>query len=531
MLIGGKTIAWTFLRKLWQRRWYAAAVAWIFCIAGWIYVVHLPDMFEAKARIYVDIDSLLRPLMRGIALDSNISTQVDLMQRTLLSRPNLQKVIQLSDIDLSARTPLDEEEVINNLRRRTTIVGDGRNLFTISSTAADRATATKVVQALLTVFVESNLGNSRKDFLSARAFIDEQLRDYAKQLDAAEKRVADFKAKYAGFLPGDSNFTNRLETAREELGKTQAELDENRYKRDALRHQLTSVPKTVESMSSGPDEFGAGPPLGRGGDASLGPGSDLRVSELEQKLNTLLENYTDQHPDVIKTRRLLEEAKQRASEDQDKLSQSPLPTNPGARRTTAPNPVYDQLQLQLVALETTIASLESRLKRNQAEVEKWQGLAKSVPETAAELAKLTRDYDVIKRAYDELLSRRESAKIGSDLETQTQTVQFRVVDPPEAPPIPIAPKRPLLLAAVLVAGFLAGGALAFLLAQIDDSVITVRQLKDIVPLPVLGAISIVVTPTAKRKQAWQAMSFIAVCLMLLVVFAGILSFEALGIRA
>ena len=114
--------------------------------------------------------------------------------------------------------------------------------------------------------------------------------------------------------------------------------------------------------------------------------------------------------------------------------------------------------------------------RQQGAVEKWQGLAKEVPEIAAQLQKLTRDYDVTKKAYDELLNRRESAKIGSDLQTQTQTVQFRVVDPPAAPLKPVAPKRPLLLAVVLIGGLIAGGAFAFLLTQIDDSILTVRQL-------------------------------------------------------
>jgi polysaccharide chain length determinant protein (PEP-CTERM system associated) len=535
-----KTIALTYARKLWRRRWFAAGAAWVFCLIGWGYVIYLPNIYEAKARIYVDTDSMLRPLMRGIAVDTNILTQVDLMQRTLLSRPNLQKVSHMADLDLVAHTPAQGEEVINDLRRRTLVSGEGRNLFTLSYTGESRDTATKVVQSLLTVFVESNLGNSRKDLLSARNFIDEQLRDYARQLDAAEKRVADFKAKNLGFLPGESNYNTRLDMAKEELTKTQDELDDDRHKRDELTRQLATVPKMVDSISSGPDEFGAGPPLAGPADATGIPSTDssLRVAELEQKIRTLLENYTDQHPDVIRARRLLDQAKQQAKEEQEKLEKSAAGKSdtpalgPRERRTTAPNPVYDQLQLQLVQLETTIASLESRVKRNQSEVERWQGLAKSVPEVAAEMAKLTRDYDVTKRAYDELLNRRESAKIGSDLETQTQTVQFRIVDPPEAPSVPVAPKRPLLLAVVLIGGLVAGGAFAFLLAQVDDSVLTVRQLKDVVPLPVLGAISMVTTPLQKRRRFFEAMSFVAACVVLVMVFAGIISIEALrGLRA
>jgi polysaccharide chain length determinant protein (PEP-CTERM system associated) len=392
------------------------------------------------------------------------------------------------------------------------------------------------VQSLLTVFVESNLGNSRKDMISARSFIDDQLRDYSQQLDGAEKRVAEFKARNVGYLPGENNYATRLDGAKDELSRTQAELDENRQQRNELTRQLASVPRLIESINSGPDAFGAGPPIGGPGDAGAaapaGASAGIRVAELEQKLKALRENYTDEHPDVIRANRLLEQARQQAKDEEESAAARATPIAPVTPtrgvRTTAPNPVYDHLQIQLVSLETSIASLESRAKRNQGEVEKWQGLAKSVPEVAAEMAKLTRDYDVIKKAYDELLNRRESAKIGSDLETQTQTVQFRIVDPPDAPTVPAAPKRPLLLIVVLVGGILAGGAFVFLLAQADESISTVRELKEFVSLPVLGGISRVDAGSQRRQRLVGALGFVAVSVGLVLACVMIISIESLA---
>jgi polysaccharide chain length determinant protein (PEP-CTERM system associated) len=525
-VIGVKTIALGHARSLWRRRWHAAGVAWVFCLAGWAYVLTLPNSYEATTRIYIDTESMLRPLMRGIAVDSNILTQVDLIQRTLLSRPNLQRVSHMADLDLAAHSPSEIEEVINDLRRRTVVTGEGRNLFTISYTGPSRETATRVVQSLLTVFVESNLGNSRQDIDSAKSFIDDQLRSYTQALDEQDKKLADFKSKNIGYLPGDSNYGSRLDQAREDLAKTQAELDDNRNQREVLAKQLATVPRLVESVNA-PGEFGAGPPIGgaiAGGGLGVGDDAASRVADLERKLRTLLENDTEQHPDVIRTKRLLEQARQDAAN-------SVQPDAPAAPiqgiRTTAPNPVYDQLQIQLVTLDTNIASLESKLKRQQGAVEKWQGLAKEVPEVAAQLQKLTRDYDVTKKAYDELLNRRESAKIGSDLQTQTQTVQFRVVDPPAAPLKPVAPKRPLLLAVVLIAGLIMGGAFAFLLTQIDDSILTVRQLKELVSLPVLGGISLVTTAAQKRQRFVGALGFVAASLGLVVICVGIIAIQGL----
>lgn len=533
-MVSVKAIVTTYARPLWRHRWYAAGVTWVLCLLGWGYVLYLPNIYEAKARIYVDTDSMLRPLMRGIAVDSNILSQVDLMQRTLLSRPNLQKVSHMADLDLAARTPTDAEEIINDLRRRTVVTGEGRNLFSIAYTGPSRDKAAKVVQSLLNVFVESNLGNSRQDMAAAQKFIDEQLREYAQQLDSAEKRIADFKAKNVGFLPGENNYSTRLDLAKDELARTQADLDDTARQRDELTRQLAQVPKLVDAVSTGPNDFGAGPPLAGPGDVGSGSGPDpnARVAELEQKLKTLLENDTEEHPDVIRVKRQLEQARQEAKDNAASAPADTPATNTRASRRTAPNPVYEQLQLQLVSLQTAMAGLQSRLKRNQADVEHWQGLAKSVPEVAAEMAKLTRDYEVTKKAYDELLNRRESAKIGSDLETQTQTVQFRIIDPPEAATLPVAPKRPLLLTGVLLAGIIAGGAFAFFFGRLDDSVSNVRQLKELAPWPVLGGLTMVTTNSQKRRRMLATVGFVAAYLILIVVGIGIISIELMtGLRA
>src|SRR5579863_5580674 len=209
-MVSAKLLVISHARGLRRRRWYAVIVAWLVCLAGWTFVMRLPNEYEAKARVYVDTDSVLRPLLNGIAIDSNILSQVDLMQRTLLSAPNLQKVSHAADLDLAARTPADTQGLVESLRRAITVSGEGRNLFSLSYVGDSRQTALKVVQSLLQVFVESNLGSSRQDMASSRAFLDAQLRDYGRQLDEAEQRLADFKTKNIGYLPGDENYGSKL---------------------------------------------------------------------------------------------------------------------------------------------------------------------------------------------------------------------------------------------------------------------------------------------------------------------------------
>ena len=539
-MINVKTLVVAYARSLWRRRWYGVAVAWLVCLAGWAFVMQLPNVYQGRTRIYVDTDTILLPLLRGIAAGSDVVSQVDLMQRTLLSTPNLQKVSHAADLDLKATTPAQSEQIVADLRRSISVSSEGRNLFSLSYTGASREVAFKVVQSLLQIFTESQMGNSRTDMQSARTFIDDQIRDYERQLEQAEQRVAEFKTKNAGFLPGESNYFARLDAAKQQLDKTQAELNEARQRRDAMAKQLAAIPQTVDTYNVGPPLGGAYP--GASGRAS--GGSDLvaaaeaanaRVMELQKRLDALQDNYTDQHPDVINVKRLLDQAKKDAAEARQALRQqaarssrgSPA-ADPNAARSTAPNPVYEQLELQLVAAEGSIASLEERLTHDKAEVEKWTKLAAYVPEVAAQMTKLNRDYEIIKRQYDQLVSRRESAKLGSEMEEKTPTMQFRIIDPPEAPTKPVAPNRPLLLSLVLLAGIGAGGAFAFLLSQTDDSILDVRQLKDMLAVPILGAISLVADTSRGRRSAMGTVGFVTLCLALVGAYVGIISIATFG---
>ncbi|HEX2117501.1 MAG TPA: XrtA system polysaccharide chain length determinant [Alphaproteobacteria bacterium] len=519
-----KSLVRDYALAMWRRRWYAAGVAWLVCVGGWAFVAMMPNTYTAKTRIYVDADSMLRPLLRGIAIDTNVLNEVDIMQRTLLSRPNLQKVARLADLDLGAKTLVEQETVTTDLQRKLKISSQARSLFELTYEGTQPQQAKKVIQSLLDIFVEGNLGNSRRDMVTAQSFINEQIREYEKQLEQAERRLADFKAQNLGFLPGDNNYSAKLEVARNDVARTQGELAEARKSRDELRKQLAEVPKMIETVnvgSLGPD---LGPPIG-GGPGAID--SVLRVPELEQKLKTLRLRYTDRHPDVIETKRLLELAKQEEADRAAKEAEGgPAAPQPGSVKTTASNPVYEQLKLQLVQQETQIATLESRLERHQADVRRWEQLARSVPGVAAEMARLDRDYNVIKRNYDELLSRREAARIGQDLETQTKSVQFRLVDPPDVSAKPTGPNRPLLVSVVFVVGLGAGCVFAFFLSQLDNTMRHVEQVRAVFKLPILGGVSMIQSAWAARRNRIEVASFGLACLTLLGAYLGLLSIEA-----
>src|SRR6185503_6449294 len=182
------------LQGMWQRRWIGLAAAWIVGVAAVVSVMRMPDVYEASARIYVDTQSVLKPLMQGLAVQPNVDQQVMILSRTLISRPNVEKLVRMADLDLAAKSKSEQDSMIDGLMKTLRIESMGRdNLYTLSYRSTTPEHAKRVVQSLTSIFVESNLGDKRKDSDSAKRFIDDQIKVYEKKLEEAEARLKDFK--------------------------------------------------------------------------------------------------------------------------------------------------------------------------------------------------------------------------------------------------------------------------------------------------------------------------------------------------
>ena len=528
----------SYLISIWRRRWYVVAISWFLCGAGWTFVASMPDKYESSSRIYVDTDSMLGPLMRGLAVQTDVFQQISVMHRTLLSEPNLEKVLLMTDLDLSVQTDAAREGLIGSLRNRIKLSQQGQNLFNVSFTDTDPVMAKRVVQAVLQIFVEGNLGASRKDMETARRFLDDQIRDYEQQLVQAETRLAEFKRKNLGFLPGGGNYYSRMQEMRARIDKTESQISQAISLRDELSQQLTSVPEYQETQSNDNNlasEFG-GP--------GVGPASDdtqVRIMEIEVAINELLTRFTAKHPDVVAAQRRLDALRKQLEEERSAFDAAPdqelgnQQADAAARasesqRNFIPNPVHEQIKLQIVQQQASIAALNRRLSTEREDVSKWLKMAGLVPKVEAELTRLDRDYAIVKRNYEQLRSRKESAKLAQDLETKAQKVQFRVIDPPKVPITPSGPNRRLFLTIVLLAGIAGGVGFAFLLVQINSTFSNVQQMRAKFTLPILGSISAIMSIRERRRQVREISGFAFVAVSLLIAFGSLQAIENLGAK-
>jgi polysaccharide chain length determinant protein (PEP-CTERM system associated) len=499
-----------YLNALWKRRWIVLIGAWAVAIPGWLVVASMPSVYESSSRIYVDTTSVLQPLLRGIAVPSNLDAQVQLMKQTLLSRPNLMEVARKTDYDLAARGPAEMESLLNSIQSRTLVASNREDIFWISFQDSNPQRARDVVQALLTIFVESNLGQSRQDLDTAEEFIDRQIADYETRLREAEDRLAKFKQDHIDVVLGEGSYLSRATSATQVMEQFEEDLGVAVAQRNMLQTELAGIPETV------PNGLTNGPP----------DDTQYRIVELEVLLRQLLSQYTEKHPDVITTQRQLDSllAKQREAEaalaEASATGATPAAAEDGFG---SPNPVYSQVKLQLIQLDTQIENLRRRAATARAEAESLADKAEEVPRVEAEFQRLNRDYDIIKARHDELLSRRESARMSRSRDAVGQEVQYRLIEPAVVPTKPVGPNRPLFLTAVLVLSGGAGLGLALLLVILDTSFSTVVELRTFTGIPVLGSVSDTRKRTGRRFMETVALGSGALALGL--VFGVLLVIE------
>ncbi len=500
--------ALTYAQKIWRYKWLSVSVAWAICVVGWPIMALIPPKYEATARVYVNADQLLTPLLRGVALDVNPLRQLEFLQRTLLSRPNLEQVVHLSDLDMLSQTKLgdkERDELLRRLALEVVITPQTANLMRITYRNPDPVVAKNVVQALLTVFAENSTGGNRKEMENAKRFLDQQIQNYETQLRAAEQRRAEFHQKYLDLLPGLDGAISRLDAGRNAVTKLQLEIEDLRARRDSLQHELESVPKVLSVDAAGPQVVvSSGKPLG----------ARARLEEARTKLEDLQMRFTELHPDVVALHRQITMLEAEVAREKNRPASS-SDSEGGGRKSEIANPLYDQIKVRLVEAETALASGNRRLDQAQHEQTALEEKAQATPGVQAQAQDLDRDYATKKRSYEELLQRREQARIGDAADTSADKIQFRVVDPPMAPVVPAAPNQPMLLSGVLVVAIAAALGLPFALLQFDRSYDTVSGLRAL-GLPVLGSVSQAFSRDRKRRERLEAA---AVCTGLTVLVA------------
>src|SRR5688572_5896708 len=502
------------IRGSWRFRWLGLAAAWAACLIGWMYVFAMPNVYEAKARVYVDSKTVLGPLLRGLALDPNVESELSVVRQALLSRPTLETVARKTDLDLRAKTPEAREGLLASLQKRIVVVTEVRQrnsttdgLYAISFQDHSREKSLAVVETLLNTFVEETLGSKRTGQESAQRFLSDEIGELERRLTESEDRLAEFKKKNVGVMPGEGgDYFQRLQAEMSGLSNTRQSVALAESRRAELQRQL-----------SGEDPFLFG--IDPGASQSSGESGDLtfRIQEMESRLEEMLLRFTEKHPEVIAVKSTIDELKKKQQEEIAKAQAGQRTTSLSSSLKS--NPVYQGIESELKRVEVQLAELRADLSQRTSRVGELQRLVDTVPEVEAELARLNRDYEITRARYLELVERRETAKLSESAEKQG-VVKFQIIDPPAVGLEPVAPNRMLLLMGVLIVGLGVAAGLMYVLNELRPVYQNTRVLSEATGLPVLGAVSRTWMPDQKARErkgvfvfAGAAGLLVAICLI------------------
>lgn len=508
------------VRGAWRYRWPAMIVVWAICLLGWTAVYSLPNVYQSNAQVYVDAQSRLAEVMGQVGVSPGVGARVFVVRQAMLGQPQLERVARETGLDRRA-TNAEEEEALYLALREKIQVSTGRtsessNLYTITFEDRDRDMALAVVRTLLDTFVEDVLKLKEAGTEQVDSYLADQLTYYKDRLEDAEQKLADFKKRNVGLLPGESGGVfERLQLEMAQLEQVDVDLKIERDRRDELRRQLQSdtpfLPENSEATT------GVNVPGSRTSD---------RVSELEKQRADLLLTFTERHPDVTALNEQLEQLYAQRDAERAALMRSGGGMEGAANAT---NPVYQTAQIALNVSSVQIVGLQSKLLEHRTSVEQLREQIDTIPEVEAELSTLTRDYDQYRALYSEILLRRERERMGK-VDEDSDVVSFNVTSPPAVGREPVGPKRTLMIFGVLILGLGAGGGLAFVLNQAHPVFHDTEGLRRFMGRPVLGQVSMTLLGERRRARHADMASFVAAATGLIAFFAGVLVLQEPGVR-
>jgi polysaccharide chain length determinant protein (PEP-CTERM system associated) len=476
-----------------RRRWlillpFALGLATVPLVARWI-----PEVYRSESLMMVVPQRVPDSYVKS-TVTATVEDRLPAISDQIMSRVRLESIIKDFDLYPAMRARVPLEDVVQRMRKDigTPRIQRGAQSFTIGYSSEDPAIAQKVTARLASLFIDENSRDRENLAESTSVFLESELEDAKRRLLAQEKALEEYRRQHTGELP------SQLESNQRAIGTAQLQLqsitDAARNARDRrfiLERQLvTEQSPAVESATVIP-----GSPAGPDAQLPATPAEQLDLAS--RQLDVLRLRYTSDHPEVRRMERTVAQLKERVAEEAKR-------TVPSERGPTPSEQVrlkrVRDLQSDLAMIDKQLASSDAEEKRLNALIASYQQKIDAVPKRETELVELTRDYEILKKSYDTLATKREDSKVAANLERRQIGEQFRTVDPASLPTRPSNQMQRLALSFSGAAfGLLFGlGWTAFLVYR-DSSFTREGDVTTLLELPVLALVPAII-PEPERQR-------------------------------
>jgi polysaccharide chain length determinant protein (PEP-CTERM system associated) len=446
---------------------------------------------------------------------AKISDIVSTLSQIVISRTNLEKTITTLNLYPEEREKLPMEDVIEIMREKIEIKPMKRgDIFTISFSGTSPGNVVKVTNGLAAKFIEENLKYRQERASETSSYTTDELQMAKQVMDKQENAMRDFKLKYYYEMPEqkDSNVV-RLIALQEQYQNSQGNIQELERTLILIQEQMSGRKKIIESTKSADLGLGAD-----GKDADVTGTNAQRLAQMELFLERLLLKYTEKHPEVKRTRKLIAKLEKEVALETDAgLPSTEKGTGKPQKKSFDANIL--QLEAQRKNVELNIVSIRKEQEKLKKHIEQYEKWVSSAPTREAEWSSLTREYGQLKRHYDYLVSQDLQAKSMLNLERRQKGSQFKIEDPARYPGKPAKPDFFKTLGAAVAMGLGLGFDLTLLVGFFDTTFRDGDGVASYLGLPLISTIPYIETDKEVKKRKWYAVfsTGILTCFLLVIL--------------
>jgi polysaccharide chain length determinant protein (PEP-CTERM system associated) len=465
------------------RRLPLVVVGCVLALAALLAGIFWPKTYVSSTTVLMQEDNIIQPLMEGRAVATTVVDRGRIAREVIYSRKILAAVLEEAGMLADAPTPSVLERRLENLRSATEVRSAGENLIQITYRDSDPQRTFGVTRRLAELFIEESLQAKENESREAFEFIAARVEEYHAKLTAAEERLKAFRGENLDARPGTATDVNtRVGELRQRIEQAQTELSELQMREQTVAQQLSGE-AAISTSETRQSQY------------------RQRAAELQSELDTLLLSFTDEYPDVIRLRHQIADLQAEVlAAGARRASGETAASEDGEGARVSLNPFYQQLRSELSGVRTSAAALRARVGETNALLEAELERGRRVADSEAMLAELTRDYEVNRDLYQDLLRRRENARVSMSLDAEGRGLSMRIQEPAVLPQNPAG----LRFAHFLLAGFALGLAvpagLLLAVTKLDARIRSPGELAAAAGVPVLVSVPRHLDATAVQRE-------------------------------
>jgi len=487
------------VRRIFRHYWWILPIAIVGCgLLGLLAATVLPKKYTSETLVLVDQPTVPTEFVKPVVTE-DLNHRLASMQEQILSRTRLEPIIEKFGLYPAERRHISIEDLVEKLRTAVIVKPmdsmpgtQNHSLpgFYVDVTFNNPQIAQQICTEITSMFMQQNTREREQQALQTTSFLSGQLEEAKRKLDAQDQRLATFKRQYLGSLPEEEQTNLNLLTG------MNSQLEANVQALSRAQQDKTFNESLLAQQQSGASIMG---PIGPNNAET----AEQQLNAMEDQLASLQARYTPEHPDVVKMKNQIEEFKKR-------MNAAPKPNDQASNNLPKIESFQvQQLRAKLRQDDLNIADLTKRQGQIQEQINQLQGRLQASPVVEQQLKEINRNYQTAQDFYNDLLKKRQQSAMASDLEHQQESEQFRVLDPPSLPDKPSFPKRSYFAGGGLAAGLGLALAIMYLIALLDKSMHTERDVEVCLNMPVLTTVPLLDVPERGSKTrlpegSWQA---------------------------